>query len=125
MTVDLREMKILAGIPVNEAKMPPRTKKSIHTSSRGTDFTLCPVKLTTTYPKDAPSGGGKMTWKEVKKSSRMDNDWLVRSRSDQAVGILSYDDFGKEWNLNKLRGKEVRAMVAASGKDLAKVLDHA
>jgi hypothetical protein len=123
MATSLDEIKILSGIPLHEVKMPPRSKETMHKAARGhATFILAPVQVRTEYPE---KGGQKITWKAVKKGSAKDNDWLVKTRSGKPIAIVSYDESGGEWNLQRLKGKEVSASVAASNKDLAKVLDDA
>lgn len=110
----LDEIKRLAGIPLTEEKMPPRGKESIHKSDSGTDFILAPVKV---------RGG---TWEQVKKSSSMDTDWLVKTRAaGKPVAIVSYDEGSKKWIVQHLKGDKVKASISGEASSLSKALDHA
>jgi hypothetical protein len=114
MATSLDEIKILSGIPLAEAKMPPRTKETFHKAASGTEFILAPVKVRS----------GK--WKAVKKGSAMDNDWLVKSKmSGKPVGIVSYDEGEGTWTLQRLKGDKVNPSMAAESPSLAKVLSKA
>jgi hypothetical protein len=104
----------MSGVPLLEGKMPPRGKETIHRSNGGTDFILAPVKVK----------GGE--WKAVKKSSSMDTDWLVKTRSmGKPVAIVSYDEGTKKWIVQHLQGSKVKASISGEAATLAKALDYA